>query len=385
MKPEKTGKSRKLFIAAIVALCLLAATAEVILITGASKKKKQQNTPTETPTQTAQKPTATPTEPADPKTQVYTVWRMTKQYCPDPSGKEMLYREWEYADYGLLATERLYDPYSGKPITTTTIYSADLTTSRTREYSTDGDLMSTTQRYYDETGRLMREVVEQTGTDGTVTYATDWTYLDDGRVAKEERYLGANNDVLDYRISYTYDEMGRKVTYQMDTASDIHEKIHYVYDSDGNLIREETILPDGSVGSFVSREFTNGRLVRENQYQNAETLLWYNEYEYDSEGRISRRYYSDEPQGDRKYTFWRDYFYDKAGRKIGERGYNIDSPNEDGLIDAYSCIYDENGCKVKEFYTDAYGTETVERYEYIQITVPYRNLTDEEKEQFGIE
>lgn len=385
MKREKAGKSRVFFIAAIVVLCLLAVAAEVILISGAKKKKK--NTPTETPTkeQEAGETTATPTEPADPKTQVYTVWRMTKQYCPDPNRKEMLYREWEYGEGGYVVTERLYDPFSGKANITTTDYSEDYSTSRLKEYSTDGELMETRQRDYDDNGRMMRETVEMTGIDGTVTYVTEWSYLDDGRVAKEERYLGANNDVWDYTISYTYDEKGRKVAYQMDTASDIHEKIRYVYDFDGNLILEETLRPDGSVGNFVSREFVNGRLVRENQYQNAETLLWYNEYEYDSEGRISRRYYNDEPQGDRKYTLWRDYFYDKAGRKIGERGYNIDSPNEDGLIDAYSCIYDENGCKVKEFYTDAYGTETSERYEYIQITVPYRNLTDEEKEQFGLE
>ena len=384
MKPEKTGKSRKLFIAAIVALCLLAATAEVILITGASKKK--QNTPTENPTQEAGKPTATPTptKPADPMTQVYPVWRMTKQYCPDPNGKEMLYREWEYTEGGYLVAERLYDPFSGKPMTTTTIYSADFSTSRSREFSTDGELLSAKQRDYDAAGRLIRETLEQTGTDGTITYVTEYTYTDDGKLVREDRYLG-DREVLDYTILYTYDESGRKVAYQMDTASDIHEKIRYVYDADGNLIREENIMTDGSIGHFVSREYENGRLIRENQYRDPDTLLWFYVYEYDSDGRLSRRYYNDDPQGDRKYTLWRDYIYDKAGRKIGERGYNIDSPNEDGLIDAYSCIYDENGCKVKEFYTDAYGTETVERYEYIQLTVPYRNLTDEEKEQFGLE
>ena len=122
MKPEKTGKSRKIFIAAIVIICLIAAAAEIILISGASKKKEQKTTPTEAPTkeQEAKKPTATPTEPVDPKTQVYTVWRRTKQYSPDPSGKEMLYREWEYAEGGYLTAERIYDPYSGLPVTTTT-------------------------------------------------------------------------------------------------------------------------------------------------------------------------------------------------------------------------------------------------------------------------
>ena len=72
---------------------------------------------------------------------------------------------------------------------------------------------------------------------------------------------------------------------------------------------------------------------------------------------------------------------------IRETGYGINSPNGDGMIDDYECFYDENGCKVKEIFYDTYGTgnDSVHRYEYIELTVPYCNLTDEEKEQLGLQ
>jgi hypothetical protein len=83
---------------------------------------------------------------------------------------------------------------------------------------------------------------------------------------------------------------------------------------------------------------------------------------------------------------WHIYGYDEKDRVIRETGYGFNSPNGDGMIDDYECFYDENGCKVKEIFYDTYGTgnDSVHRYEYVELTVPYCNLTDEEKAQLGL-
>lgn len=386
MKPEKTGKSRKLFIIAIVAICLVAVAAEIILISGASKKKAKKKTDeTGVSGQESQKTTATPTVPVDPTKQMYTVWRMTKHYCPDPSGKEMLYQDWEYQDQGRKTIERIYDPYSGQAIYRETWYREDWLESFSNELS-DGKEIEKRQRQYDEAGRVVWEFLSQTGIDGETKYITEWTRRGDGQIVKEDRYIGEGK-TWDYTVTYSYDLNNQKTEYAMETAGGLHEKIRYTYDADGNLTREETVFPDGSIGDFTVYQYEDGRLVKEEKYMNADTLMWLYGYEYDREGRLIRKNYNDAPSlSTHQYTMWHIYGYDEKDRVIRETGYGFNSPNGDGIIDDYECFYDENGCKVKEIFYDTYGTgnDSVHRYEYVELTVPYCNLTDEEKAQLGL-
>ncbi len=124
-------------------------------------------------------------------------------------------------------------------------------------------------------------------------------------------------------IVEAYIQMG-----DFDTALEYAKK-GYEATGDERLKEKIDMIESGNITA------SNGWMVRASRYAKDGTLMWYYEYEYDSEGNMiaEREYYGDELGEEIKY----EYEYDSEGNMIAKRGYA-----GDGILWRYE-EYDSEG------------------------------------------
>lgn len=156
-------------------------------------------------------------------------------------------------------------------------------------------------------------------------------YDSKGRLIKET----SDPTVYPVTTTYIYDDADRVI----ETKTLAEEKNHIrawhknTYDENGNLVKDEMFLTDGSSGG------------------------WY-EYDYDENGNEIQKYefYPDGTEGDKYALYVWEYEYDEYGRVILKQRRDVE---RGGVSPKYTYEYDEKGGLIKE--TDSSANTT---YEY---------------------
>ena len=194
----------------------------------------------------------------------------------------------------------------------------------------DGKLIYTLYLRYDAGGHVRTAVSFDANGNQTGSVDTVW----DGDHYSTDYIIGHKTGNL-YRVEYTFDENGLlRDERQYDMEGVLSDELRYEYDEHGS--RTYTYY------------YKNGTLLPESSS--------YNEYEYDSDGRVSRMY---DYTLDKTLHGYIDYQYDsKCGKLSGETCYD-----PDGSIKWYTVSeYDENGNKTHGARYDGEGNLLDERF-----------------------
>ncbi len=194
---------------------------------------------------------------------------------------------------------------------------------------------------YNEKGHVVkRTTYYQNGETLETTYTH--TYNDDGSYSvfiegigkKIEEYdskgrlVKETNDPSLYPVTttYIYDDFDRVIESKTVAEKQNHVRAWHknTYDENGNLLKDEMFLTDGSSGG------------------------WY-EYDYDENGNEIQKYefYPDGKEGDKYATYVWEYEYDDYGRVTVKRRRDVE---RGGVYPTYTYEYDEAGgmCKMTD-------------------------------------
>lgn len=204
---------------------------------------------------------------------------------------------------------------------------------------------------YNEKAHIIKETTyyqngETLETNYTYTYNDDGSYsvYIEGIGKKIEEYdaegrlVKATQDPTLYPVTttYVYDEYDRVIEYKTVAEEQSHVRAWHknTYDENGNLVKDEMFLTDGSSGG------------------------WY-EYDYDEMGNEIQKYefYPDGKEGDKYALYVWEYEYDEYGRVILKQRKDVE---RGGVYPKYTYEYDENGGMCRK--TDS-SKNTV--YEYL--------------------
>lgn len=320
------GLSKKQFIITIVALCAIALITEAgLLIHSFLKKPKNASETGKSKAKMVQN---------DGR-----IFKVTKVYSNDTlSGEEFLYREYEYDSAG---------------------------------------------------NRIGLKTYQQ---DGRLRFETRTTYYKSGR--KEERWLPDRSDMPELVTFYDADDESFEYIRLITDDGSEPDSYKETFDAQGNLTELTITYPNsGWDGDIVTRwEYDeNGRATQMTQYGYSHgdyPVTFYSQYEYDSEGRLSRMirnktelsnsYYIDYTyDGDRRtetrhYGFPSSSWYSTAIEYVGTTMTSVTSDSEDGAqgmisydIQAGNRPDDDTMSFTEELYTkkniDENGAETVLR------------------------
>ena len=191
------------------------------------------------------------------------------------------------------------------------------------------------------------------------------TYDDNGNILTERHFTP--NGELESRVENNYDANGRAVdSAQFDSFDELCQKNVFSYGEDGRLERKGCFYGEGSPEYATVYVYEDGRLVREDAYDEEEfvctekayeydgnghvsktteydedgNVLYRTTDEYDAEGRLAKRL-REEPQEHDSRTFV--YAYDEQGHKTKELMYNLDGK----LIAKAYYRYDEMGNNIE--------------------------------------
>lgn len=204
---------------------------------------------------------------------------------------------------------------------------------------------------YNEKGHVIKRTTYYQNGD-TLETNYSYTYNDDGSYSvyiegigkKIEEYdtrgrlVKETNDPTLYPVitTYIYDDMDRVIEYKTVAEKQSHVRAwhKHTYDDNGNLVKDEMFLTDGSSGG------------------------WY-EYDYDDKGNEIQKYefYPDGKEGDTYATYVWEYEYDEYGREIVKQRRDVE---RGGVYPKYTYTYDEKGGLIK--MTDSSANTT---YEYL--------------------
>lgn len=205
----------------------------------------------------------------------------------------------------------------------------------------------------------------ESGRSATVTglasgVAIDFTWDENGRIVSfVETSTGGT-----YGVAYIYDQDGRCTEKSVSRNGEPASKITYTYDG-GDLVKEITTLPDGSVSNQKTCAYNeNGDLTEEiTQWTGAEPVVKRYTYTYNDGGKPVIRITMD---GENVQTAKHAYTYDSEGRVLTETSFNGDT-----RASHTEYTYDENGNLTKErlFLTGEDASRTVDyTYETVRMS-----------------
>lgn len=168
---------------------------------------------------------------------------------------------------------------------------------------------------YNEAGQITRE--ERYDSEGTINTLTLNQYNDLHQLVESEQY-DQDNILLQRTLNfYEGDVLVKQSNFFGD--GDIEYVTHYVYDSEGNLLRHE-MYDDGEL-DYVEKEmeYRNGQLVKETENDDYGNALNIHTYEYNDRGLVSK-HICDEVQNKDRRTY--EFSYDENGNCIKELVYD---------------------------------------------------------------
>ena len=209
---------------------------------------------------------------------------------------------------------------------------------------------------YDDQGRMIREVVLRGNPDFNIlqlSYAVDYTYdREDNRTSMTVTYPNGSTS----RTDYVYDKDGNLI--REETGSVV---VEYVYDNKGNILEEKnnsttvqyTYDQNGHLTQKICKDLTSGYV----EYSFI--------YEYDDNGNVIKE--TQESQMNGRYKGVTSYTYDKNGNLIQKAL----SYNSNGNDSAKNFVYDLHGNLIQYTETSAGGQTYVSKMEYQLVYVPY--------------
>lgn len=209
--------------------------------------------------------------------EVYLCVRTTTEQW-DGSGTGV--KEYEYDEYGNQICENNVTYGGGMKYD----YDADGNQIRSQYVFDDGSIGSVTEMTYDAEGRLLSSVTKNA--DGELNLEYSYTYDEAGFVTDEVRKQHYNDTTLHYVITYSGDHTEAAIQrYKNDELAGYTEE---TYDSDGNLLRSDSYLADGTWSAAVECEYDGqGRLSVEWNYSSSELQADYDViYTYDENGLL---------------------------------------------------------------------------------------------------
>lgn len=234
---------------------------------------------------------------------------------------------------------------------------------------------------YDDKGNLVKETI---WSGDTPISGREYVYDDQGNLIQEKELRGMLDLPylqLSYTIDYTYDQDGNMtsmtVTYQNGSTS----RTDYVYDGNGNLIREErgavvveyvydnkgNILEEKNNSTTVQYTYDqNGHLTQKISKNLTSGYVEYSFiYEYDGNGNVIKE--TQESQMNGHYKGVTSYTYDKNGNLIQKAL----SYNSNGNDYAQNFVYDSHGNLIEYTQASPGGQTYVSKMEYQLVYVPY--------------
>ncbi len=187
------------------------------------------------------------------------------------------------------------------------------------------------------------------------------TYNQDGNILQETHFNAEG--AVESKVETSYDEAGRAVeSSQFDEFGELCQKNVFYYDENNEIARKGCYYGEGSPEYATVYVRENGRVIREDSYDEDDFSFTEKSYEYDDAGhpvlttefdedgnvlyKTAEEYSQsnllvkrqvDEPQQHDRRTFV--YEYDENGRKTKELMYNYDGK----LIAKAYYRYDDNG------------------------------------------
>ncbi len=175
-------------------------------------------------------------------------------------------------------------------------------------YDDDGAVSYMAHIVYNEQDNLLNAV--NTNADGALQSSTEWIYDEAGRQVAYRQYDG--DGMLTYSYDNTYDECGNKVSVSGGWIGENDTRTtEYEYDEQGNLVRQIVkIMPSGEVTDYTEYTYDeDGRKTAQIYYIGSlEDGDWADEYRYvyDGEGNLVKQESVDE---DGRVYAWRKYEY----------------------------------------------------------------------------
>lgn len=241
----------------------------------------------------------------------------------------------------------------------------------------DGTIISKIENTYNDEGKLIKKTfsVEKIITE------TTYTYNEQGLLAKEV-WTGAEGSGV---TTYKYDEKGRQISIvgtndTPEIMDDEYYSANYTYDDKDRVIKEVTVQSHFPALTIEYTYNKQDKLVKESADSEFGDWSWESIYIYDKNGNLIKEEYSSSDNQDSTST----YKY-KDGLLI-ESIYEGKIEYDD--IVAYSKsteknYYDKNGKLIKKEYTNYFEFNSVKEYEEDLTTTyiydEYGNLIEENK------
>lgn len=147
----------------------------------------------------------------------------------------------------------------------------------------------------------------------------------------------SKKDVFDINYKYIYDEQGnliKETSFYKDNSPGQYD--YYKYDAKGNQIEMSSYYEDDKLIYRITYEYdTKGNVIRENSFSPYNELNSYSEYKYDDKGnKIEKNYFSKDGILDEMTS----YKYDKQGNLTEEKIFKSNGDLKD--IRTYQYKYD---------------------------------------------
>lgn len=253
----ETGKKkfmikRKPFIITIVAVCVVLAIAEVLLLTKVfSGKKDDKKTDKQSNQQTG---TPTPTEP-----EVMTdVWKVSKMYVQYEGDEKKILREYEYDESGRERGVRYWTTPGG----TTTLYDNNFqnVTRRDRPFHMEYVSLGGEDAVLSDS-----DSPQMTGDKGTWSF--EEKFDDSGRLIEVSK-LNAGTESVYEKWEFEFDDQNRAVKMKdyeyANGGLELFRYFLYQYDSFDRIkcVEEYWIQNDGRIETKLEYDYANNRIVR---------------------------------------------------------------------------------------------------------------------------
>ena len=192
----------------------------------------------------------------------------------------------------------------------------------------------TTKTNFLRTGYGENDIFEQKFVESEVLYS------DDDKVLKERHFNTEGN--IESVVENEYDSQGRVLSSsQFDEGEELSQKNVFAYDEEGKLLKKGCFYGEGSPEYATQYVYEDGKLVREDSYNEDEFDYTEKSYEYDGNGRVKCQTDFDE---DSKVMYRRTHDYDENGR-LSKLLYEEVMANDSRT---YLFTYDDNGRKIKD-------------------------------------
>lgn len=219
--------------------------------------------------------------------------------------------------------------------------------------------------------KIKTKISREVDRSNDITYSDYYEYDIYGNTTKTVTYNDDGSKRSYSERKYTYDENGRVTEWQYFVKDELWNYGTYKYDDNGNRIRSNTYLPNGTLLQYYTYEYNDKGLLTKEYYSGGEESGSYHTeiYEYDENGYMIKSSYETSGYGGRKSST--TYQYDSDGNKI-KKDYIVHTDDfydsEEYKYDIYRNMirknhYDEDGLYSYITYEyNAYGKKTVEAY-----------------------